>query len=124
MTMPTDIGIIDTMVGFPKRDRSEVYKFLDSKLKDEESKTFTFPAQYMFKDVPEDLEDNVDPVAVVLDNLDRFGVAQAMVGIRKDRGDSVRALQEHPDRFIGSVEVDATQGMDGVRYLQEMVETY
>jgi uncharacterized protein len=124
MTMPTDIGIIDTMVGFPKRDRSEVYKFLDPHLKDEESKTFTFPAQYMFKDVPENLEDNVDPVAVVLDNLDRFGVAQAMVGVRKDRGDSVRALQEHPDRFLGSVEVDPTQGMEGVRYLQEMVETF
>jgi predicted TIM-barrel fold metal-dependent hydrolase len=125
MAMPTDIGVIDTMVGFPKRDRSEVYKFLDPHLKDKESKEeFTFPAQYMFKDIPENLEDNVDPVAVVLDNLDRFGVAQAMVGVRKDRGDSVRALQEHPDRFLGSVEVDPTQGMDGVRYLQEMVETY
>ena len=125
MTMPTDIGIIDTMVGFPKRDRSEVYKFLDPHLKDKESKEeFTFPAQYMFKDVPENLEDNVDPVAVVLDNLDRFGVERAMVGIRKDRGDSVRALEEHPDRFLGSVEVDPTQGMDGVRYLQEMVETF
>jgi uncharacterized protein len=125
MVMPTDIGVIDTMVGFPKRDRSEVYKFLDPHLKDKESKEeFTFPAQYMFKDVPENLEDNVDPVAVVLDNLDRFGVSQAMVGVRKDRGDSVRALQEHPDRFLGSVEVDPTQGMDGVRYLQEMVETY
>jgi predicted TIM-barrel fold metal-dependent hydrolase len=93
-------------------------------LKDEESKTFTFPAQYMFKDVPANLEDNVDPVAVVLDNLDRFGVEQAMVGIRKDREDSVRALKEHPDRFLGSVEVDPNQGMDGVRYLQEMVETF
>jgi predicted TIM-barrel fold metal-dependent hydrolase len=124
MAMPTDIGIIDTMVGFPKRDRSEVYKFLDSKLKDEESKTFTFPAQYMFKDVPANLEDNVDPVAVVLDNLDRFGVEQAMVGIRRDREDSVRALKDHPDRFLGSVEVDPNQGMEGVRYLTEMVETF
>jgi len=46
------------------------------------------------------------------------------VGIRKDREDSVRALKEHPDRFLGSVEVDPNQGMDGVRYLQEMVETF
>jgi uncharacterized protein len=124
MTMPTDIGIIDTMVGFPKRDRSEVYKFLAPHLKDEESKGFSFPAQYMFKDVPANLEDNVDPVAVVLDNLDRFGVERAMVGIREDREDSTRALKEHADRFVGSVEVDPNQGMDGVRYLQRMVETY
>ena len=47
-----------------------------------------------------------------------------MVGVRKDREDSVRALKEHPDRFLGSVEVDPNEGMDGVRYLQEMVETY
>jgi len=125
MTMPTDIGIIDTMVGFPKRDRREIYKFLDPHLKDKESKEeFTFPAQYMFKDIPADVEDNVDPVAVVLDNLDRFGVERAMVGVRKEREESIRALKEHPDRFIGSVEVDPNQGMDGVRYLTEMVETY
>src|SRR3954454_9164169 len=112
MTMPTGIPIIETFLGFPSRNRKDVYQFLAPHLKDEESKGFSFPAQYMFKDVPENLEDNVDPVAVVLDNLDRFGVAQAMVGVRKDRGDSVRALEDHPDRFFGSVEVDPNQGMD------------
>ena len=125
MAMPHDIGIIDTMVGFPKRDRREVYKFLAPNLRDKQSQEeFSFPAQYMFKDIPEDVDDNVDPVAVVLDNMDRFGVAQAMVGVTKEREESVRAVTEHADRFIGSVSIDPNSGMDAVRYLVEMHETY
>jgi uncharacterized protein len=125
MAMPNDIGIIDTMVGFPKRDRREVYKFLAPNLRDKQSQDeFSFPAQYMFKDIPEDVDDNVDPVAVVLDNLDRFGVAQAMVGVTKEREESVRAVTDHPDRFIGCVSIDPNSGMDAVRHLVEMYETY
>ena len=65
MAMPTGIPVIETFLGFPSRNRKDVYKFLAPHLRDEESKGFSFPAQYMFKDVPADLEDNVDPVAVV-----------------------------------------------------------
>jgi predicted TIM-barrel fold metal-dependent hydrolase len=125
MAMPSDVGIIDTMVGFPSRDRQAVYKFLAPHLRDKESlEEFKFPAQYMFKDVPADLDDNVDPVAVVLDNLDRFGIDRAMIGVSHDREDALRALKEHPDRFIASAAVDPTQGMDGVRFLVDMYETY
>jgi predicted TIM-barrel fold metal-dependent hydrolase len=125
MAMPNDIGIIDTMVGFPKRDRREVYKFLAPNLRDKQSQEeFSFPAQYMFKDIPADVDDNVDPVAVVLDNMDRFGVAQAMVGVTKEREETVRAVKDHPDRFIGCVSIDPNSGMDAVRYLVEMYETY
>jgi predicted TIM-barrel fold metal-dependent hydrolase len=125
MAMPTDIGIIDTMIGFPSRDRREVYKFLAPHLRDKESKEeFHFPAQYMFKDVPPDLEDNVDPLAVVLDNLDRFGVDKAMIGVGPGRDDADRALKNHADRFIASAAVDPNQGMDAVRFLTEMHDTY
>jgi predicted TIM-barrel fold metal-dependent hydrolase len=124
MGLPGDVGIIDTMCGFPSRDRREVYKFLAPHLRDQESKEFRFPAQYMFKDVPPDLEDNVDPVAVVLDNLDRFGIAKAMIGVGPGRDDADRALKEHSDRFIPSAAVDPTQGMDAVRFLVEMHDQY
>ncbi len=123
MAPPDGIGIIDTMVGFPSRNRSEVYKFLAPHLRDKESlEEFKFPAQYMFKDIPEDLEENVDPVAVVLDNLDRFGIEKAMVGVGPGRDDANRAMREHPDRFIGSVAVEPNDGMDGVRHLVDAVE--
>lgn len=125
MALPEGIGIIDTMVGFPKADRREVYKFLAPHLRDKESlEEFKFPAQYMFKDIPEDLEDNVDPVAVVLDNMDRFGVEQAMVGVGPGRDDANRAMKEHPGRFLGSVAVEPNDGMDGVRHLVDAVENY
>jgi len=119
------IGIIDTMVGFPNQDRREVYRFLDPHLRDRESKEeFTFPAQYMFKDLPDEAEENVDTVAVVLDNLDRHGIERAMVGVKPDREEAIRALRDHPDRFFASVEIDPNGGMDAVRYLVEMHDTY
>ena len=125
MGMPTGIGIIDTMVGFPSRNRKEVYRFLAPHLRDRESlEEFRFPAEYLFKDVPPDLEDDVDPVAVVLDNLDRFGIEKAMVGVGPGRDDALRALKDHPDRFIPSAAVDPNDGMDAVRFLVEMSETH
>ena len=42
MTMPTDVGIIDTMIGFPAKD-FEHYEFIRKQLKDSESANFDFP---------------------------------------------------------------------------------
>ena len=60
MGFPDDIGIIETFVGMPSRNRKEVYKFLAPHLRDE-SQDYKMPAQYMFKDVPPDLDESVDP---------------------------------------------------------------
>ena len=54
MSMPTDIGIIDTMIDFPHPDMKETYRFITRQTRDAESKeSFEFPVEYMFKDVPE-----------------------------------------------------------------------
>src|SRR3954470_9085600 len=124
MTMPTGIPIIETFLGFPSRNRKDVYKFLAPHLRDAESKDFKFPAQYMFKDVPEDLDENVDPVAVVLDNLDRFGIERGMIGVGPGKDDAERAMRDHPDRFIPSMSVDPNDGMDAVRAITKTYETY
>jgi hypothetical protein len=63
-------------------------------------------------------------VAVVLDNLDRFGIDQAMIGVGPGRDDADRALKEHPDRFIPTAAVDPTEGMDALRFLVEMHDRY
>jgi predicted TIM-barrel fold metal-dependent hydrolase len=60
----------------------------------------------------------------VLDNLDRFGIERAMVGVRDEREESIRAVTEHPDRFIGSFAVDPNGGMDTLRAMQRMVDEY
>src|SRR5439155_16394083 len=54
MTMPTGIGVVDTMIGVPVPPADvSVYEFLKPLYMDRESKEeFDFPVEYMFKDVP------------------------------------------------------------------------
>lgn len=126
MGMPTDVPIIDTMIGFPSANREEVYKFLAPALRDKQSKDeFKMPAEYMFKDIPADLEEGIDPVAVTLDNMNRYGIQRGMINIGSTvREEPRRAIQEHPDRFLGCVDVDPRQGMDAVRKIRRFHDEY
>jgi predicted TIM-barrel fold metal-dependent hydrolase len=118
MTMPLDIGVIDTMVGFPVG--FEIYDFIRKQAKDWDTReTFQFPVEYLFKGAPKELYGADDPVAVVLHEMDRFGVERAMIGCEGDV--SRQALTDHPDRFIPSMSVDPNRGMDDIR---KMVENY
>src|SRR3954467_6779257 len=123
MAMPTDIPVIDLMLGLPEGHKKNWYEFLRKGFMDEESKDMEFPAQYMFKDVPKDIDETADPVKVVLDEMDHFGIAKAMLGVggRLERNNALRAVKEHPDRFFCSYEVDPNKGMEGVR---ELVRAY
>ena len=126
MGMPTDVPIIDTMIGFPSADRREVYKFLAPSLRDAESiEDFKMPAQYMFKDIPDDIDEGVDPVAVTLDNMDRYGVERGLINVGSEvRDEPRRAIREHPDRFLGLVAVDPRDGMDAVRKIRRYHDEY
>jgi predicted TIM-barrel fold metal-dependent hydrolase len=85
-------------------------------LLDKESREqFKFPAQYMFKDVPTVRKSN-DYVGIVLDEMDRFGIERAMIGV-DGSSEARRALKEHGDRFFGSTQVNPNRGMDAVRDL-------
>jgi uncharacterized protein len=124
---PTGQPIIDTMIGFRYSDARAHYDFITRQTKDEESKSeFTFPAQYMFKDVPK-VEAKSDRVHALLELMDKFGIERAMIGVAS-RGDSSRsddsrrALREHPDRFFGCIDVDPNRGMDAVRDMVHAVE--
>ena len=79
MGMPQDIGIVDTMIGFPHRDMKEAYRFITAQTKDVESKEqFAFPVEYIFKDVPgSQLEGVSDPIGVTLREMDLWGVEKA-----------------------------------------------
>jgi len=122
MSMPSDIGIIDLMMGIPSDDQTGWYEFLKPQLR-EESAGYEFPVQYMFKDVPH-FERGVDHVSLVLDQMDHFGIEKAMIGFSEARGHDLRAVTEHPDRFFGSFSVDPNHGMDGVRALVRAYETH
>jgi predicted TIM-barrel fold metal-dependent hydrolase len=120
MAMPTDVPIIDTMIGFPSSNRKEVYKFLAPGLRDKESQEdFKMPAQYMFKDIPAEIEEGVDPVAVTLHNMDTYGVARGMVNVGNDQREAPRrAVREMPERFLPCIDVDPRQGMEAVRRIK------
>ena len=124
MDAPFDVGIIDTMIGFPAKDMKETYAFITRQTRDRESREqFEFPAEYMFKQSPDkDLKDVSDPVAVTLGEMDRWGVERGMIGVGGEVGE--RALKQHPDRFIPSFGGDPNQGMDGIRAITKAYETY
>jgi predicted TIM-barrel fold metal-dependent hydrolase len=128
MAMPTDVGIIDTMIGFPSPDMKETYRFITQQTKDKESKEdFEFPVEYMFKDVPDkELTRSDDPVAITLAEMDHWGVEKGMIGVGGGglREITERALGQHPDRFIGSVNVDPNRGMKDVRFIQQAYEEW
>jgi uncharacterized protein len=124
MAMPTGIGAIDLMLQIPTDDQSAWYEFLKPLLLDRESRErFEFPAQYMFRDRPAPAAKGTDYVALVLEEMDRHGVARAMIGVGHNP-DAQRALRAHPDRFFGSFEVNPNLGMEGVRALVRAVDEF
>ena len=78
---PSDVGAIDLMIGFPSRDAERHYDNLRAMAKDAESQTMAFPAEYMFKDVPNQLDEGSDPVAETIEAMDRNGVAVGLISL-------------------------------------------
>lgn len=117
MAMPKDIGIVDCMIGFPAEDFA-MYDFIRAQLKDG-SQDFDFPVEYMFKQVPKEIYGSKDPISITLHEMDKHGVEIGLIGVGGDV--SRKALQDHPDRFVGQGSVDPNKGMAGIR---DMVRQY
>lgn len=119
MTYPKDIGIVDTMVGLPiPVDESRKYESFSSLLRDKESREdFEMPAEYMFTNVPRP-QSSDDYGAVLISEMDRFGIDIAVVGVRGEREAAVKALADHPDRIRPFYSIEPGKGMQGVRELE------
>jgi hypothetical protein len=115
--MPNDAPIIDLMLSFPILDLEATYGNLRSAAKDKDSKDFKFPAEYMFKGVPHGWGEGRDPVEVTLEEMDKWGIKQALVGV--GGGTSADALKKYPDRFLGNVHVDPNDVMGAVRQIEQ-----
>jgi predicted TIM-barrel fold metal-dependent hydrolase len=76
-----------------------------------------FPAEYMFKDVPNRLEDEEDPLEVTLAAMDKNGVEIGLIGL--GNAASAGALQQYPERFVASLEVDPNDIGGAVRRIRE-----
>ena len=120
MPMPTDIGVIDTMLGIPSAERDHWYDYMKPMFLDAESREmFSMPAQYMFN-VP-DLKSVEDGLAYTLEQMDHHGIARAMLGIQGDTSRThERALAQHPERFFASYEANPNRGMEEVRKIRQL----
>ncbi|MCO8129147.1 amidohydrolase family protein [Acidimicrobiia bacterium EGI L10123] len=121
MSIPPDIKIVDPGIGFPHQSIEEkvaTYDFFRPLLKDRQSREdFEFPAQYMFKDVPDIVDPGEDPVAWTVAQMDAFNIDIAITGATEK---GIRAKQEHPGRFYLSGRVDPNDGMESLRRMEQL----
>ena len=122
MAGPVGLPVIDTMIGFP-HEGFDQYDFIRRQTKDRESKeNFEFPVEYMFKDVPKGLPTD-DPVSLLLQQLDRFGIEKAVIGVGEES--AKKALDLFPDRFVASGAVsDPNDVMGSVAAIRREYEEY
>ncbi len=124
MGMPRGIGVIDLMMGIPTADPTGHYAFMKPGLRDEESlKKFKFPAEYMFKGVPQ-VGKQDDYIAYAIAEMDKVGIERAMIGVSEEHEPTLMALKSHPDRFFASYEADPNRGMEEVRKIERYHREY
>jgi uncharacterized protein len=125
MGMPSGVGIVDTMIGFPT-DMKATYKFITDQTRDRESREeFEFPVEYMFKDVPEKrLQGAENPIGVTLREMDLYGIEMGMIGVGGAGSLGEKAIKAHPDRFIPSAQADPNRGVDGLREIRRLYELH
>jgi hypothetical protein len=120
--MPTEIGIVDLMIGFPSADAKAKYASLRALAKDEESQLMEFPAQYMFKDVPNHLDNEQDPIEVTLAAMDKHGIDIGLVGLGNPA--TPEALGRHKSRFVAGLEIDPNDIGGAVRSVRAAYEDH
>jgi predicted TIM-barrel fold metal-dependent hydrolase len=123
MPMPSDVGVIDLLIGFPSHDARRHYDYLRKLTKDTESQAADFPAEYMFKQVPNYLPEGADPIATALQEMDVCGVAIGMLS-NPESSLCQQALRDHPRRFVLSLEIDPNDITGAVRKIRECKELY
>ena len=124
MGMPEGTGVIDLMMNIPGADNTHWYDFMKPLLLDQESREqFSMPAQYMFKDIPT-VEGKEDYIAWTVSQMDRFGIARAMLGIDDANEVTKEALRRFPARFFSSYEANPNNAMDEVRKIRRLHRDY
>jgi predicted TIM-barrel fold metal-dependent hydrolase len=124
LPMPTDVPIIDLMLGIPSDQAKRSYDFMRPLFRDAESlKSFDFPVEYMFKDVPK-FSSLGDRIKFTLQEMDKYGIERALIGVSFEDEVAQQALRAHPDRFIASANADPNDGVEGLRNIVRLHEAF
>ena len=124
MPMPEGIKVIDLMLNIPGDDNTQWYEFMKPLLMDKESREmFKMPAQYMFKDIPQTGKQE-DYIAYTLQQMDKYGIERAMLGVTANRDIIMQAMKKHPQRFFLSYEANPSGGMDEVRKIERLYKEH
>lgn len=123
MVFPAGVGVVDTLMGLPNKDRRWWATAMAGTLRDEDSRSgMTHPAGYMFKDLP-DMERSATSADDLVAAMDAFGVDKALIPVSFEDEGTIAAVKQHPDRLLGSFQVDPSQGIvEGVRALRRAHE--
>jgi predicted TIM-barrel fold metal-dependent hydrolase len=117
--------VIDLMFGLPDvKGLHAAYESFKPLYRDKESREFAFPAQYMFKDIPNIEAIGDDPVGWAVAQMDRFNIERALIGVNPLSDMSRIARDRFADRFVFDVPVDPNGGMDEVRRLRALTKDY
>ena len=71
------------------------------------------PAQYMFKDIPAEIDEGIDPVAVTLHNMDRFGIERAMCNVGNEAREEPQPGRPGPSGPVPAVDRRRSPGRHG-----------
>ena len=124
MTMPSEIPIIDLMLGLPSEEAKRSYDFMRPLFKDKQSlESFDFPVEYMFKDVPT-FSKLDDRITYTLEQMDKFNIERALIGVSLTDEVSKAALRQHPDPFIASCNTEPNDGMEDIRNIVRLHEEF
>ena len=121
MAIPPGIAAVDTMIGFPRDNSEENYEFLRPLLRDE-SKEYKFPAEYMFKQHTNVLDEGASGFDVTLALMDKHGIEKGLIGCGPEHYQ--KALRERPDRFRGIIDVDPNDIMGAVRKVRQAKQDF
>ena len=121
MSIPSNSKIIDGMIGFPD-GASGLYASVNKQVKDGATSGKDFPAGYLFKNKQPDTEENSDPIASTLHEMDRFNIVRGVISIDSETGKE--AMRSHPGRFIPSCSVDPNDVMGEIRKIRQLHREY
>jgi predicted TIM-barrel fold metal-dependent hydrolase len=121
MRPKSEIGAIDTMIGFPHVDLRGSYREMLGQIRDQQThEEFEMPVEYMFKGVPEKgygESGDRDPVLYTLSEMDRWGVDVGLVSVGKGDAADV-AVARFPERFVGSFAPNPNEGVEAIRKIR------